>query len=78
MRTKITLEPSWPDLDRWWRKSPYFRLDHGHEVPIDGGGLAYGAFWKPKAFTAWTYEIVRRLPYFKAFEKRIAANDLSD
>ena len=47
-------------------------------VPIDGGGLAYGAFWKPKAFTAWTYEIVRRLPYFKAFEKRIAANDLSD
>lgn len=61
---------------RWWRSSPLFSLEQGHARPKAGGVFAYEVFWKPKAFVAWIYEVVRGLPYFKAIGREIAAQDL--
>jgi len=77
MPAKNGIEQPGGHLSRWWRNSRYFQLGQGYPFAKGESGIVHDTFWKAKAFAAWTYELVRRLPCFKAIEKRIAANDLS-
>jgi len=63
-----------PTFDHWWQKSPFFDLTRGHSTQKPGAKPAY-ILWESKDFAAWTYEIVRRLPYFKGIKNEILAPD---
>jgi hypothetical protein len=46
----------------WWLRSPIFKLDaYGQYTSQPGAEFWYDHFWKCRQFSAWTYELVRRL-----------------
>lgn len=47
--------------DHWWRRSPIFMFDRAYGwVARPGAEFWYENFWKPRALSAWMYELVRR------------------
>jgi hypothetical protein len=47
---------------QWWKSSPIFMRDqYGRYVSQPGAEFWFENFWKPRALSAWAYELVRRL-----------------
>ena len=50
------------EWDPWWQRSPLFRRDeYGQYTSRPGAEFWYEHFWKPRALSAWAYELCRRL-----------------
>jgi hypothetical protein len=62
--TPIEKKVPGPELkwEQWWKFSPIFMLDdYGHYVSRSRAEFWFENFWKPRALSAWAYELVRRL-----------------
>src|SRR6266404_424516 len=60
----------------WWQHSPLFALEQGYAISRPGTERVFEVLWKPQAFAAWAYELVRGLPSFKGIEREIFYQDL--
>jgi hypothetical protein len=62
----------------WWRNFPAFTLRAGYSYPrTKSPSRVPTNFWKSAEFSAWTYELVRRLPWFARVKADVSANDLA-
>jgi hypothetical protein len=62
--------------DHWWKHSPFMMVDnYGHYVSKPGAEFWFKNFWQPRMFSAWAYELVRRLTKLKLKEPELAQLD---
>jgi hypothetical protein len=70
-------KPKDSDREHWWRNWPGFKLTpKGRAVAKPGAELLFDVCWAGKIYSAWVYELVRRLPHFHAIGKRIPLDQL--